>query len=456
MLLRFCSLKGRCAASWITSGTVSEEDRHLRSSSLRFLLLLKLTISGDIRVQSANDDKALELIWTVLEKAAHGVPIMMEHKFARCKMEMLLAITRAVVLVGSVLFAFSLFAAGFYITMREYRHVSSWPKLEQFIKLTAQEGVKADLIKGTVSMSRMRPGLLMMAIAAVILCVCITRPLKYESSSSSTPAAPVYVQPAQMPQTAADKVQAQATSMPIRELGVDDIRAFYWKMLDKWLPLADDLNGKPLPEWFRVLQSVTGENTVKFAQRYSAKGETPSSIAKVMYGDERYTPLIMSLNPSAATPTTPYPQYTLISILEPQVTTMPVVTSLKLEIAGQGREELYDHLCDMATAILSDPAYQNDQKAWFEAHGFVALLPMESFARGLDAQTGRQWSTQWYYTSPGETPALAAKSIYRATKYLPILRLANFDNTEVLEMLNHPDGPLPANTRWQTINLVTP
>jgi hypothetical protein len=35
MLLRFCSLKGRCAASWITSGTVSEEDRHLRSSALR-------------------------------------------------------------------------------------------------------------------------------------------------------------------------------------------------------------------------------------------------------------------------------------------------------------------------------------------------------------------------------------------------------------------------------------
>ena len=234
------------------------------------------------------------------------------------------------------------------------------------------------------------------------------------------------------------------------------VRPLSWKMLDKWLPLAEGLRGKPLPDWFRSLQAATGENTVKLAQRYSAKGETPASLAKVIYGDERYTPLILSLNPSVTSAAAAYPQYTLISVVEPQVTSMPVVTSLKLEIAGQGREQLYDDLLDMASAILADPAYQKDSKAWFDAHGFGSLLPLESLARGLDSSTGRPWSTQWYYTSAGETPALAAKSIYHGTKYLPILRLTNFDDAKVLELLAQPDVPLPANTRLQTINLVAP
>ena len=82
--------------------------------------------------------------------------------------EMAIAL-RAVEVIGAVVFAFLLLGVGFYCVFREYRLVSSFPKLKQFIELTNDASLKAELTKGSFSYSRSRPGLIMMVLGTVLL-----------------------------------------------------------------------------------------------------------------------------------------------------------------------------------------------------------------------------------------------------------------------------------------------
>src|SRR5688500_7819018 len=59
-----------------------------------------------------------------------------------------LALTRATVLIGTVLFGFILLGAGFYFVYREYRMIRNWDQLLAFVKETGNTKFGADAAEG--------------------------------------------------------------------------------------------------------------------------------------------------------------------------------------------------------------------------------------------------------------------------------------------------------------------
>ena len=63
-------------------------------------------------------------------------------------LEQTVIILRVIVLIGSVLFAFSLLFFGFHIVLREYRNLNTWSKMREFLQITANAGLEANAVKG--------------------------------------------------------------------------------------------------------------------------------------------------------------------------------------------------------------------------------------------------------------------------------------------------------------------
>ncbi len=101
-------------------------------------------------------------------------------------METLLSVVRAIILIGAVFFSFLLLFFGFHIVVREYRMLRTRKQIEEFLRMTNEAGLQADATKGTISLSRTRPGILLVGIGAVLLIVCVLQPFVYESTSQST------------------------------------------------------------------------------------------------------------------------------------------------------------------------------------------------------------------------------------------------------------------------------
>ena len=52
--------------------------------------------------------------------------------------------------------------------------------------MTNESGLQADAAKGTISLNRTRPGILLIAIGAVLLMVCVFQNFQYESANQQT------------------------------------------------------------------------------------------------------------------------------------------------------------------------------------------------------------------------------------------------------------------------------
>ncbi len=108
-------------------------------------------------------------------------------------MGILLAIVRTVILVGAVGFSFALLGFGFHVVIREYRMLRARKQIEEFLRMTNESGIQADAAKRTISLNRTRPGILLVAIGAVILMVCVFQTFQYETTSQQAGAQLVHL-----------------------------------------------------------------------------------------------------------------------------------------------------------------------------------------------------------------------------------------------------------------------
>lgn len=84
-----------------------------------------------------------------------------------------------------MLCGFAIVFYGFFVVAREYRHISSWAQMKEYIQLTQNGDLSADIVKGTIGLSRTRPGLLMIGIGSVLLGILLFKDVTVTSTTES-------------------------------------------------------------------------------------------------------------------------------------------------------------------------------------------------------------------------------------------------------------------------------
>ncbi len=386
-------------------------------------------------------------------------------------METLLSIVRAVILVGAVAFSFGLLFFGFHVVVREYRLLRTRKQIEDFLRMTNEAGLQADVAKGTLSLSRTRPGILLIGIGAVLLIVCVLQPFVYESTSqtagaewvrlptrsersshsgSSEPASkeqpvpepsepPVQSSspPAARPVSSDERATHQrpisvmprpGTEPPLRSTKITPatVEALRLEVLDRWLADAHSLKGKTLGEQAEFLRNKYGNEAVGFDSYMSDKPSTVRELASIVYGNTKYAPLILMSNPQLSNEQSEVPVYQNVFFLQPLLALANPSTSTTRTLmritAGQSRTQLYDLMLEMAQQAMQSPDYRRDPGAWWNERG-----GLPAFERGLSANTQRKFAMKFYKPEENESPEIVAKILYGSPKYVPLLSFFNHD-----------------------------
>ena len=410
-------------------------------------------------------------------------------------METLLSTVRAIILVGAVCFAFGLLFFGFHVVVREYRMLRTRKQMEDFLRMTNEAGLQADIAKGTLSLNRTRPGVLLIGIGAVLLIVCVLQPFQYETSSQQTSGGwvrlPTRVErealnsaPAPVPSTTptstpaptatpADAGRAPAQNTPIMlaypapvprpvpaptttrpageqtrgvappRITVDMVETLRRETLDKWLAEIDVVKGKKLGEQAQILRARYGDEAVGFDSFMLDKSSTVREMAEMAYGDAKYAPLLRASNPQLPGDDSPIPPFKTVYFLQPLLALAQPSTSASRTLlrvtAGESKEQLYETVSNMAEQVMQSPEYRRDPTAWWNTRGGVP-----EFERGLTKNTGRKWGEKFYKPEPNESAETVAKIFYGSAKYAPLLAFFNYDRPELFADTK---APFPADTQ---------
>lgn len=413
-------------------------------------------------------------------------------------LETLAVVLRVVVLTGGVLFAFAILFFGFHIVLREYRHLNTWVKMKEFLQLSAQAGLEADVTKGTLSLSRTTPGILLIALGTVILALCVFQRLEYSVKESPVPAQPSFIEPAsskfeeQVSQALQEldrrvtrleaKVfskQSADSSLPrrtsflqtavfrqtveeenpgfdfaFRPPGVQTNEVASYQqdtaILSKWLSSVPQIKGKPVPDQIQILLQKHGDVPVTMYSRLVDSPRTTVQLAKEEYGHVRFAPLLESFNPRLPAGGASVPKYTRISIYLPA--TAPVSAyrrEVNIKIAGMSRAQVYDQVLAQVNEILKTEEYQKNPAGWWKAR-FPQLQQLE-FAKLLNTETGRQWGIREIASEEYESPELLAKIHFGDRKYANILKFINY---HLPTAFANPKAPLRKSTKFLVLHLI--
>lgn len=413
-------------------------------------------------------------------------------------METLLSVVRAIILIGAVCFAFGLLFFGFHVVVREYRMLRTRKQMEDFLRMTNEAGLQADVAKGTLSLNRTRPGVILIGIGAVLLIVCVLQPFQYETSShqssggwvrlptraerealnsvptpapsaalstapsaapTATPAGagrpvvqstpillayPAAPAPRPMPTpAAAQPAESDSAGRVHPRITVESVESLRRETLDKWLTEIGAVKGKKLGEQAEFLRAKYGDAAVGFDSFMLDKPSTVREMAEIAYGDEKYAPLLRVSNPQLPADDSPVPVYRTVYFLQPllalaQPSTSTSRTLLRIT-AGEGKAQLYETVSNMAEQVMQSEEYKRDPAAWWKARGGVP-----EFERGLTQSTGRKWAFKFYKPEANESPETIAKIFYGSAKYTPVLAFFNYDKPETFA---NPKAPCPADTQ---------
>lgn len=413
-------------------------------------------------------------------------------------LESLAVVLRVVVLTGSVLFAFALLFFGFHIVLREYRHLNTWSKMKEFLQLSAQAGLEADVAKGTISLSRTTPGILLIALGTVILALCVFQRLEYSVKESPVPTPPSFTEPTSSKfeeqvsqalqeldrrvvrlETKVFSKQGADSSLPRRTsflqtavfrqavdeknsgfdlafrspiFQADEINAYPQDtaILSKWLSSVPQIKGKPVPDQIQVLLQKHGEVPVTMYSRLVDSPRTTVQLAKEEYGHVRFAPLLESFNPRLPAGGASVPKYTRVSIYLPA--TAPVSTyrrEISIKIAGMSRAQVYDQVLVQVNAILKTEEYRKNPAAWWKTR-FPQLQQVE-FAKLLNTETGREWGIRELASEEGENPELLAKIHFGDRKYANILKFINY---HLPTAFSNSKTPLQKRTKFLVLHLI--
>jgi hypothetical protein len=337
-------------------------------------------------------------------------------------MEQLAIGLRAVEIVGAVIFAFLLLGVGFYCVFREYRLVSTFPKLKQFIELTNDSSFKAEVTKGSFSYSRSRPGLIMMVLGTVLLATCILRPLKLDTEK-----------------------QPSSAGFPEHGRKADST-------YERWLKNLSLLKTKSWTELGISLGEMTGPDEIIGQKVILAdKGQTAQDISLSFYGDSKFTSLIRLFNPNLPESSQPFAQATPVQVWFVQ----PLeVTHQHISIASTNGTAA-DYI-QLAAPILKQFTESPDFKANPKAFVNRSPLGVFGFIAALKSATGVSWSYQPYVTEQGDTGDLLARIVYGEKEYLPFLLVANVGDKAAFEILNSRTNQLPAGTELHVFRPIVP
>lgn len=410
-------------------------------------------------------------------------------------MENLLAIVRGIVLVGAVILSFLIIGFGFYIVAWEYEMLKTRKQIEEFLRMTNDAGLQADLTKGTVMLGRTRPGILMIAIGAILLTICMLRPFEFQTIEQQTgdpvkQHIPLYPpgreiqgnQPQQPTPPATEKVQeepkqskvqpdipnkvlyvpwpvnapstnSQSPMVPVTsatgKLTVEGLEELRISILNKWLESVSEIEGKNLETQMNILNSKYGNAAAGYEALVMGNDSTLEQAAQEAYGDTKYLPLLLAFNPSLKNSNGRVPGLKSLNVIQPIHEVVQQWTSVRRKSirinATDPKADIYERLLSQAEEYIERSEYRDNPSNWWERAGGIP-----AFERALNNRTGRKWQTKIYQPEEGETAKNIAKIYYGASKFYKLLA---FFNPQMRDLLGEPDKPLPPNSMIYIVHL---
>lgn len=336
--------------------------------------------------------------------------------------ELLLVWARAIVIAGTVLFAFTLALSGLALLLKEYAKVSSWKQMRELMELSGAGKVDARLAKGVVVLDRLRPGLVMIVVAAALMCVCVLRPFEYQSST-----------------TPLTKSGAQALA--------EDTR------LMQWLGRAEELKELSGPDLYGRLVELSDGVSPDRLEFVAADGDTVASLAEKAFGSDRFVPLLTAFNPML-----PKEPTAAVRILTPVCAfrpprgfggeRYPVATMKRILMNGSDDQGVYrESLLPLAKRALARDDYQENPAAFWKRSGQSPI----AISSGLQGLTNRGWGWRRVTVEPGDTVDTIARVVYGSREFAPVIQ---FLNPELHQRLASPGGPLEPGLAIDVVTLV--